>query len=740
LNGGVGGAGGKGGTGQTGSATGTTGHKGNDGVAIGGTGIGGNGGAGGGEEDDGTGGSGGAIAGSGAGQGGGGGGGELFSGGNSGGGGGTGGAGLVSIEWTAINSDATNFLRTGYVWIKTADVVTGYEYGCTVHIQNEKDGDITEHVVPNIAKTTSSIEAARLLAEAITAKFVLDGIDGSASNGLGLDSGASIIQVRLTAPDIGAEYPRIARIEARDSFGDLASFGWGHQVDFLSDLPINMGDFLPIVNIGENKKASYWMNFTDGKWKEYRDPRTYTSINKYTMPYTITKKYHPHDETLTEQLPPFFEVRPHDWDLRQIGDDLTNKRPTFVNEPDIDVPYEERIFNNKIKDIFFFRNRLSMVSRNSIVTSEIGEYGNFFKTSVAASLDSDRIDATVESTTAVNIEYGVVLEDSVMIFADKSQFRFKGGDILSPNSYNIQQEMAYDVNHNVRPLFMNDRIYFVARRGSYSAVYEMFISDSSGRSSQANDISVHCQSYIDSEIEKMTGSTVNNMLFLTSRKGFTYNENGIRSDRNTVFVYKFHDNGNTREQSAWSKWTFNGTLLSSFAISKNLYLLIKRRNAITASDWIMGSGQWDMTKQWKNLPWVMSPSDLETFDQFEKLPIYPKYEGGFFLDPNYTQIEGNIAFGEWVYGTEGKRERRGSLKFKTIEIFASKPSALRLWVEDKQRDTYREVVSDYVLGRKPMVYGKSEKMRTGIKSDYGRGFRIDTVSFEGIITRRASSK
>ena len=204
--------------------------------------------------------------------------------------------------------------------------------------------------------------------------------------------------------------------------------------------------------------------------------------------------------------------------------------------------------------------------------------------------------------------------------------------------------------------------------------------------------------------------------------------------------HKYHEEGRTKQQSAWSKWTFDGDIISGFAISKNFYLMIDRNDAISEEDWIMGTGQWLMDKVWKmDGSWIMSPDSFAKFKQFERLAIQPKDEGGVFLDNRATPIDGRIDLGEWVYGKDGNKDERGTLQMKTVEVTASEDSALKITVEDTQRKTYREILDKQRKGRKPMVYGNSSRIRVGLRNEGDRGFRVEMVSFEGNINKRAKS-
>ncbi len=271
--------------------------------------------------------------------------------------------------------------------------------------------------------------------------------------------------------------------------------------------------------------------------------------------------------------------------------------------------------------MFFFKNRLGFVTGNTVVLSEAGEYGNFFRTSVVALLDSDRIDATVDTTKSISLEYAVYLQDSMMLFSDKAQFKLDGGRVLSPNSVQISQTSSYEINKNVRPIFMNNIIFFCAIRGNYTALMEYFVSTDDV--SQAVDVSAHVDKYIPSNITSMTASPVNNMLFLTTP-----------DEKNTIYVYKYYDEGSTRVQSAFFKWQYEADIYKVFAMGKNLNFMTKRiYNSDYSVDWIVGSGLWNDNTTWNDEGyWVDEEDDLTYIDRFEVQPIHPQEHTSKFID------------------------------------------------------------------------------------------------------------
>jgi len=611
--------------------------------------------------------------------------------------------------WTAVEADyydstasssysediilpQSTCIQEGYIWIKSSNPVSAYTYSFSIQsdtttYSSSVTNTTTEGAVTDIVTDINTNASAFFLAESI---------------------GGSVLRIKTV------DSADMINIYMGDTFGDQASYAWTGEVIYSTDLPKNMpysGALVKVIGSGSTD-VSYWLKFTDGQWREALGYNTQPKLLAQSMPHILTRNA---DDTFTFSS---YSL----WSDKLVGDDDTNEPPSFTQGGAV------------IKDIFFFKNRLGFITDRTVVFSEVGGYGNFWRTSVAALLDSDRIDTTVDTTKAIQLEYATYLEDSLMLFSDKAQFKLEGGNVLSPKSIQISQTSAYEINKNIRPIFMSNKVFFCAKRGEYTAVMQYFVTGD-GKISEATDISAHIQSYIPKNVTRLSGSPINNTLFLNS---------GDLS--NTIFVYKYFDDGTDRIQSAWFKWTFNGNVYSSFSLGKNLNILIGRLNSVASTNWIVGDGVWDNSKLWDNsLEWVMSPDSLSSQNQFEIMPIFPQNYQNQFLDDfttvdNETIIPTIVKIGEWVASSGGSKDIRGHLKFKTVQISSEEGSQFDLIVEDIARNTTRQIKSKYTVNRKPMVYGDAKNIRLSISNSDSIGFRINTVSYEGSLTKRDSRR
>ena len=596
---------------------------------------------------------------------------------------------LVSPNMLVGGTTDDTYLKEGYVWIKSANPASAYTY--TVTITDSLGNSVT---ASNSSTTTTA--AATSLASTI---------NGNAN----FSASAVGSVVKIVAVN------NIDTVDSGDSYGNQASYGWGYKVQFNTDLPKNLGFNDAIVKItgsGVNNFATYWLTYSDSQWQETKDPAVSLEVDSTTMPHILVRNA---DDTFTFKI--------YDgWTNGMVGDEETNPMPSFIQD------------DNTIKDIFFFKNRLGFITETTVILSEVGEYGNFWRTTTAAVLDSDYIDTVVDTTQVISLEYATYLEDAMMLFSNKAQFKLEGGRVLSPKDVQITPTSAYEINTSVRPLFMNNKVFFCAIRGDYTAVMQYEVNNTSS-TSEAIDISAHIQTYIPDTVTKLSGSPINNMLFLTS------------SDADdTIWVYKYYDNGSERVQSAWFKWIYNGTVYHAFSLGVNLNILINRLKSVAATDWVVGSGVWDNSKLWDNTQlWVMDSDSLDGQDGFETSPIFPQEYTGQFLDDfttvdNETIIPTVIKIGEWVAGGRGGKDIRGHLKFKTVQISSEEDSEFNLVVEDIARNTLRTIKSKYTVNRKPMIYGDAKNIRISVTNSESTGFRINTVSYEGALTKRDSRR
>ena len=235
------------------------------------------------------------------------------------------------------------------------------------------------------------------------------------------------------------------------------------------------------------------------------------------------------------------------WSSRQAGDDKTNPFPSFVG--------------NKIRDIFFFKNRLGILTDSNVIFSEADEYFNFFRTTTQQLLDSAVIDVGLSHTKVAILEHAVPFQEKLMLFSQGSQFVLRGADVLSPRTVAISPVTEYDLSDGIQPVALGNYIYFPFKRNDFEGVYEYFV-DNNTETFNAEEITQQIPKYITANVQKIVGSQAENTIVLSTT-----------ADAKTLFVYKYFWSNKEKIQSAWMKFTFNRDIRGFDFIDSNLHLI-----------------------------------------------------------------------------------------------------------------------------------------------------------------------
>ena len=262
-----------------------------------------------------------------------------------------------------------------------------------------------------------------------------------------------------------------------------------------------------------------------GSWVETVKEGLKTDFNKSTMPHALIRKSDGN-----------FDLKAMDdtvalggWKSRDVGDDTTNPTPTFVGKG--------------VSNMFFYANRLGFLCEDSVVMSQPGDYFNFFITSAIAISDADPIDMTAAADQPAFLKSAKGTPKGVLLFAENAQFLLGSEEVLfSPNTVKINEISDYNVQNNVEPQSTGISVLFISEASTYSKVFEMAV-DSVDNRPQVAEVTRIIPEYIPPGLKWATSSPNNSFLMF-----------GDGSD--TVYVFKFFNQGTERVQAGWGRWTF----------------------------------------------------------------------------------------------------------------------------------------------------------------------------------------
>jgi hypothetical protein len=321
----------------------------------------------------------------------------------------------------------------------------------------------------------------------------------------------------------------------RKCFGAVGAYP-GFRIKVRGDVELVQDDYYVKFEVHDGEA------FGDGAWVEDVGYGIKTNLDTVTMPVQIVP-------TIVNDVITAYTIDVASWTGRTVGDNDTNPLPSFVGK--------------KINDLFFFKNRLGILTDTAVIFSEADEYFNFFRTTVLTLLDSAPIDVGVAHTKVSKLTHASAFQEKLVLFSPQSQFVLRGSDLLTAKTVNISPITEYNVSSQVRPLALTNYVYFSFSRDSYEGIYEFFVNRDSDVF-DASEITQQVPTYIEGNLRMMVGTATENVIVASS------NEN-----LNELYVYKYFWSNKEKIQSAWMRFDFRKEIVGMGFIDSDLYVVTK---------------------------------------------------------------------------------------------------------------------------------------------------------------------
>lgn len=341
-------------------------------------------------------------------------------------------------------------------------------------------------------------------------------------------------------------------IEASDSRGDTFLKAFKGQTRDFTALPPKgkLGFTIKIVGNAKDEEDDYYVSLQDPEgngqyvWRETLAGGITTDFEVGSMPHQLISNA---DGTFTFQQAP--------WEPRTAGDDLTNPFPSFTDQ--------------KISDIFLYRNRLGFLSGENVIFSEAGEYYNFFAKTVLTLLDTNPIDVAVSNNQVSYLRHAVPFAQSLLLFSDLTQFNVESGETLTPSTISIDVATQFECSLRARPQGSGRFVFFATRKGQWSGIREYFVEDSTNNTTNALEVTAHVPRYLSGEITKLCASSNEDTLLALTE-----------DEPNRLYVYRYFWSQESKLQSAWSHWEFDGRIINADFNKSDIYIIIERDDGV----------------------------------------------------------------------------------------------------------------------------------------------------------------
>jgi hypothetical protein len=222
------------------------------------------------------------------------------------------------------------------------------------------------------------------------------------------------------------------------------------------------------------------------------------------------------------------------WKPREVGDNDTNPMPSFVGNP--------------IHGIAFFKNRLIFMSRENVISSQAGDYFNFFASTVLTIVASDPIDLSCGSLKPLELRHSIQTTRGLVMFADNTQYILETTtEAFSAATAEINSVSNYNQSPRIAPVDTGPSIVFLEESDSSTQVFEMLVGDSVGSKPAVVELTRIIPSYIPADVKELKVSSS-----ATTFAMVTYRE------PDAIYLFRFFNDGNERRMASWFKWVVSG--------------------------------------------------------------------------------------------------------------------------------------------------------------------------------------
>ena len=223
-----------------------------------------------------------------------------------------------------------------------------------------------------------------------------------------------------------------------------------------------------------------------------------------------------------------------DFSSSTVGDNDSSPLPYFVGR--------------KITYLGVFQDRLLVGSGGVLRASKVGEYLNFFRSSVLTAPADDPLEILAQGSEDDELRHSVLYDRDLVVFGNKRQYAVSGRTPLTPTSALLAPISSHAHAASLPPIASGGFIFY-AKLGEKDSSVHQIQPGINPESPESFPVSSQIDTYLDGACIEMATISKPTALFLRTT-----------GKRSSLFVFDYLDTTEGRKQDAWNRWDFHEDL------------------------------------------------------------------------------------------------------------------------------------------------------------------------------------
>jgi hypothetical protein len=203
----------------------------------------------------------------------------------------------------------------------------------------------------------------------------------------------------------------------------------------------------------------------------------------------------------------------------------------------------------KISYLGIFQDRLLIGAGAVLRCSKIGDYLNYFRSSVLTVPADDSLEMLSQGSEDDELRFSCLYDRDLVIFGVKRQYAITGRGALTPTSANMQVMSSHSNAADIPPLAVGSVIFYGQVGEKSSSVHQI----------QPGVVAESPESFIASS--QIDTYLLGKVIELSNHAKPTHIFARTQGSRNSIYCFSYLDKeGQGRVQDAWGRWDFNEDL------------------------------------------------------------------------------------------------------------------------------------------------------------------------------------